>query len=258
MAGGRDVVLVKRCGVGQKRRRAAALQKRRIDRRQLPGGLRAAFPLRAAVGPVTGCGKESGGGVEGGGGGECGGPVGGDAVEADGRKEEQRHEQPGGEGDDAGEGVVREEERDGGEVEGGEADESEDEKQRGVAELREGSACDHVADFGESGVGAEASALAGEAHPDVCFSYVAHERGTFDGASEGAIVNDFAANGGEAADAIERVAAKEDTAAGGSGDTRSWAGDFFGRIEHDEEKEEWRDEEFFRESFRAEQNHERS
>src|SRR5580698_6773674 len=158
--------------------------KRRIDRRQLLGGLRAAFPLGAAVGPVTGRGEESGGGVEGGGCGECGGPVGEDAVEADGGEEEQRHEKPGGEGDDAGEGVVREEERDGGEVEGGEADESEDEKQRGVAELREGSACDHVADFGEGGVGAEAAAFSGEAHPDVRSFYVADERGIFDGTCE--------------------------------------------------------------------------
>ena len=92
--------------------------------------------------------------------------MGGDAVEADGGEEEQGHEEPGGERDEACGGVVCEEEGDGGEVGDGEAEERADEEERGVVELGEGGAGDHVADFGEGGVGAEAAAFAREAHPD--------------------------------------------------------------------------------------------
>src|SRR5580704_281435 len=94
---------------------------------------------------------------------------------------------------------------------------------RGVAELGEGGAGDHVAEFGECGVGAEAAAFAGELHPDVCALCVGAWAGVFDGAGEGAVVDDFTADGGEAADAVESVAAEEDAAAGGSSDARGRA-----------------------------------
>ena len=134
-----------------------------------------------------------------------------------------------------------------------------EEEERGVAELGEGGAGDHVADFGEGGVGAEAVAFAGEAHPDVCaggFALRSRRRGIFDGAGEGAVVDDFAADGGEAADAVECGAAEEDAAAGGSGCSRFWVGDFCGRIKHEEEEEEWGDEEALGESLGAEEDHE--
>ncbi len=77
----------------------------------------------------------------------------------------------------------------------------------------------------------------------------------FDGAGEGAVVDDFVADGGEAADAVEHGAAEEDAAAGGSGCAGFWIGDFLGRVEHEEEEEEWGDEEFFGEGFGAEEDH---
>src|SRR6185437_2318761 len=79
--------------------------------------------------------------------------------------------------------------------------------------------------------------------------------GVFYGASDGAVIDDFAADGGEAADAIEGIAAEEDATAGGAGDFGFWVSDFCGRIEHEEEKEEWGDEEFFGEGFGAQEDH---
>jgi hypothetical protein len=149
---------------------------------------------------------------------------------------------------------VCEEEGDGREIGDGKTEKGADEDERGVVELRERGAGDHVADFGEGGVGAEAAAFAGDAHPYV--GVLSFGTRPFDGAGERAVVDDFAADGGEAADAFKRVAAQEDAAAGGSGDARFWVGDFFRRIEHEEEEEKRRDEEALGQSFCAEKDHE--
>jgi hypothetical protein len=76
--------------------------------------------------------------------------------------------------------------------------------------LGEGGAGDHVADFAEGVVGAEAYAAAGEAHPDFA-------AGALYGLGQGAVVDDFAADCGQAADTVQGFAAEEDATAGGSG-----------------------------------------
>src|SRR5215469_5394547 len=118
-----------------------------------------------------------------------------------------------------------------------------------MVKLGERRAGDHVTNFCEAGVRADAAGGAGEAHPD--FS-----AGALDGAGEGTVVDDFITDGGEASDTFESGAAKEDAAAGGSGGSGPRVGDPVGRVEHEEKVEEGRDEEAFRESAGFEQNHE--
>src|SRR5262249_10519328 len=92
---------------------------------------------------------------------------------------------------------------------------------------------------------------AGKAHPD-------RAAGTLHRASEGAIVDHFASNGFEPADFVERGAAKEDAAAGGSGGASGRLSDAARRIKHQEKIEKWRNEQLFGKAARPQENHERS
>jgi len=132
-----------------------------------------------------------------------------------------------------------------------ESDQRAEQLQNGVAKLREGSAGDHVADFREAGVGAEAAAGAGKAHRDL-------SAGPFHPACQRAIVNDFTPNRGEASHAIEGLATNEDAAAGGSSRFCPWIGDPARRVEHKKKVKERRDEEPLGEGARLQEDHEGS
>ena len=101
--------------------------------------------------------------------------------------------------------------------------------------MRECGAGDHVADFGEGGVGAEAHAGSSQAHPD-------RAAAVLNGACQRAIVDDLAADCGQAADALESFAAQKDAASRGPCGASVWIGDPPGRIEFEEEIEEGWDE----------------
>src|SRR5215472_6067314 len=74
-----------------------------------------------------------------------------------------------------------------------------------MAELVEGATGDHAPDFGEGTVGANAPGFGGEAQPD-------SSAALFDAAGQGAIVDQFAANGSYAAGALESCRPDEDAA----------------------------------------------
>src|SRR5712692_4681500 len=102
---------------------------------------------------------------------------------------------------------------------------------QGAAGRSSGGAGDQVADFAEGGVGAQADAGPRQAHPEAAAAALY-------GAGEGAIVDDFAADGSEAADPLERVPTQENAAAGGSRGARVWVGNPARRIEFQEKEKE--------------------
>src|SRR5215467_11798030 len=100
-----------------------------------------------------------------------------------------------------------------------------------MVKLRERGARDHIADLRRRGIGAQAAAGAGEAHPD-------SSPGTFDRAGESAVVDDLAADCGEAADAFQSGTAQEQAATRRAGSLLASAENPARRIEHQEEVEE--------------------
>src|SRR5580704_11735014 len=128
--------------------------------------LGAALPLCAAVAPIAHGGEPGRVAVEQRGKRKQQRPQRRQAIEAKGRQKGQRHRQPGGEREQLCSGLVCDEQRSGRDV-GEEKSGQRSEKQQGrIAKLRERSARDHVADFREGLVGAEAAAGAGQAHPE--------------------------------------------------------------------------------------------
>ena len=207
--------------------------------------------MGAAAEVVTDSRKECGVGVEGGYCGEERGPERGQRVEAESWEIEQGHQCPGAGGKNLRGGIASEEKCNGSDVDQKHGGDDGEEEHRGVMELGEGGAGDHVADFGKGIVGAEAEAAAGEAHPDFA-------AGALDGAGEGAIVDDLAADGGQAADAVKGCAAEEDAAASRSGSFCLWIGNPFRGIEFEEEEEEGGDQGALGESFGLQEDHQGS
>src|SRR5262245_47792478 len=105
------------------------------------------------------------------------------------------------------------------------------EERRRVMQLGEGVAGDHIARTGEATVRAQADAGAGDAHPDLAAA-------ALHGTGEGAVVDDFAADGRETADASEGFVTKEDAAAGSAGGGGSCVSDPARGIEFEEEEQE--------------------
>ena len=77
----------------------------------------------------------------------------------------------------------------------------------------------------------------------------------FDGAGEGAIVDQLAPDAGDAADAVQRFAADEDAAAGGSRGAAAGIADPGRRIEQEEEEDEGGDQRLLGEGAAVEADH---
>src|ERR1700681_3877120 len=125
--------------------------------------------------------------------------------------------------------MVGEGKRDRGEIGEEHACEGAEEQRGGVAELRECSAGDHVADLGEAAVSTQADTGAGQAYPDF-------PAAALHGPSQGAIVDYFVAHCREAAEVLQGFAAKQDATPCGSGGARLWIGGPTRRIQFQEEK----------------------
>ena len=67
-----------------------------------------------------------------------------------------------------------------------------------MVQLREGGSRNHVANFGEAAIGANAARVIGDSEPNAA-------AGALDGARESAIVDDCVANALDSTDAIERA-----------------------------------------------------
>src|SRR5438876_3261426 len=119
-----------------------------------------------------------------------------------------------------------------------------------MLQLGKSGASDHVANFGEGIVGAKADAGASEAHPDFAAA-------ALDGAVESTIIDEYVADGGETADAVEGFAAEEDAAAGGSGGAGFRVRNPLWRVEFQEEEEKSGDGGSLGERSCLEQDHER-
>src|SRR5712692_4392614 len=127
--------------------------------------------------------------------------------------------------------MLREEKDDWRDVDEEHGYEGAEEQQRGIVELGECGAGDHVADFAEGSVGAQANAGARQAHPEAAAAALY-------GAGEGAIVDDVTADGSEAADPLERVPTQENAAAGGTCGARAGVGYPTRRIQFQEKEKE--------------------
>ena len=92
-----------------------------------------------------------------------------------------------------------------------------------MAELIEGGARDHVLDFAEGAIGPNAVSGFGEAEPEL-------SAGTFNDASERAVVNDLASNLLETTSGLESVSPDQQAATCRTGGRFLSAGGPFGRI----------------------------
>ncbi len=131
--------------------------------------------------------------------------------------------------------MLREEKDDWRDVDEEHGYEGAEEQQRGIVELGECGAGDHVGDFAEGSVGAQANAGARQAHPEAAAAALY-------GAGEGAIVDDFIANGGKAADSLQRVATQKNAASSGACGARARVGNPTRRIQLQEKEKEGGDE----------------
>src|SRR6185295_8278693 len=148
-------------------------------------GLRAALPLPAAAEPVTDGGEQRSVGVEERSERKQRSPDRRKAVEGDRREERGGQETPSQKRREPDPVLRSAGESDRDEESERKTRQSADELPGGIAQLGEGGAGDHVADFGEASVSAEAASGASEAHPDFA-------SGTLDGAGQRTVVNDFA------------------------------------------------------------------
>src|SRR5271157_5734303 len=101
-------------------------------------------------------------------------------------------------------------------------------------QLRESAARNHTSDFAESPIRPDAVGVFAEPQPHP-------SAGAFDGACESAIVNEFAADGRDAADFFEHSVADQHAPAGRSRGCAARAPYPGGRIEQEKEEDEGRD-----------------
>ncbi len=154
-------------------------------------------------------------------------------VELHGEEKRHRHEGSGGAAEEPG-GIFADKKKNPRQpVRDKEAEQRADEQQRGITKLREGSACDQVANLREGFVLAKTDTGTGDAHPD--FS-----AGSFYSAGESAIVNHFVSNGCKPADAFERGTPQQNASARGTGGSLLRVRDPARRIEHQEKIQERR------------------
>src|SRR4051794_41860198 len=100
-----------------------------------------------------------------------------------------------------------------------------------MAELGEGGARDHAADFAEAVVGPYADGGIGESEPDTAAA-------ALDFTGEGAIVDQFVFDACDSADGFQRGAAHQDAASGGAGGGAVRIADPGRRVEWEGEGEE--------------------
>ena len=120
-----------------------------------------------------------------------------------------------------------------------------------MMQLREGGSRNHIANFSECRVVANTVRLLGNAEPDAA-------AGSFDRARQGAIVNDLAANARDATNAFEGRRADKDAAAGGSRGFAIATGHPRGRIKHEKEEDEGRNQQRFGQRTAAQLDHQRN
>src|SRR5579864_7979996 len=171
------------------------------------------------------------------------------AVEADHGQVSHAHQSPGNRAQANGSEVAREQQGGRKQVGDSQANHGAQQNQGGVVKLVEGSTRNHAADFGERAIGTDADAGIGEAEPQ--FSAAA-----LDGARQGTVVNNFAANGFHAAGPRELLRANEQAAAGRARGGAPGIRNPSRRIKLEEEKNEGGDEQFFRQAAAVQLDHE--
>src|ERR1700719_3334360 len=107
-----------------------------------------------------------------------------------------------------------------------------------MLKLGEGGPGNHGANFAEGSVIANTARIVGHAQPDA-------SAGALDGAGERAVVDDFATNALDSTDAIEGAWTNENVASARRGGFAIAPAHPTGRIEHEEEKYESRDQQCF-------------
>src|SRR6267378_3302747 len=192
----------------------------------------APFPLTAVAEPVA---RRGNGGcvtVVYGGERQRESPRPGESVETDGYAERYCHQADGGAGEKPGGIFAGKKRKPGQEKRDEQTGEGHGKKQNGIMELGKRGAGDHVANFRERAVAAEADAGAREPHPDSSAIFL-------HGAGERTIVNHFPANRSNSADGREHVAPQQNTSARGSSCACVRICDPARRIEHQKKIEKW-------------------